>query len=116
MSSDPESLFEDADNDFEDFAEALDGGESPESLDEIGTTSAEAEPQPAPATTRTESSRGSSRRSFLKSLTIYDAMLIASAASILIACLLLMLELSSFGGPFFQWRTSEALVEALTPP
>ena len=62
-----------------------------------------------------EASRGS-RLSFLKTLTIYDAILVASALSIALACLLLFLEVTSFGGLFFQWRTGEALAEPLTPP
>ena len=63
-----------------------------------------------------ESSSASSRLDFLKTLSVYDAMLIASALSISLAVLLMFIELTSFGGIFFQWRTSEAYVEPLAPP
>ena len=61
-------------------------------------------------------SSGTSRFDFLKTLTVYDAMLIASAVSISLAVILMLLELTSFGGIFFQWRTGEAFAEPLNPP
>ncbi len=59
---------------------------------------------------------GNSRFAFLKTLTVYDAMLIASALSISLAVVLMLLELTSFGGIFFQWRTGEAYAEPVNPP
>lgn len=58
----------------------------------------------------------SSRTSWLRNLTVYDAMLLTSLLGISFACLLMLMELFSFGFPFFQWRTGEALVEPLRPP
>lgn len=115
MASEPESLFDEIEDDGLEAFESLDDAAEMDPVDEIGQTSAEAaEPvQPAPAAAAATEPR---RRRFGSSLSIYDAMLIASAACILIACVLLVIELSSFGGPFFQWRTSEALVEPITPP
>lgn len=123
MASEPESLFDEIDEDAVEAMDSLDdlaGMDSVDdlaemdSIDEIGETS-----QPAAETMQPageEPSARSSRFGFLKSLSIYEAMLIASAVAILIACTLLFFELSTFGGPFFQWRTSEAFVEPLTPP
>lgn len=118
MASEPESLFDEIEEDAVDAMESFDDIAEMDDVDEIGDTSAEAaEPVPAAAAANERPTPRSNRLGFFKSLTIYDGMLIVSALSILIACLLLVLELSSFGGGlFYQWRTSEALVEPLTPP
>lgn len=58
-----------------------------------------------------------SRLEFLKGMTVYDAMLVASALSIMLAILLMFIELTSFGGIFvFQWRTTEAGFDSITLP
>ena len=85
--------------------EELDGIDEAENTTEVGTPSEES-----------SSVSRSSRAGMLSSLTIYDAMLIASALSISVAVVLMALELTSFGGLFYQWRTSEAEVNAITLP
>lgn len=105
MSSEAQPEFDDLDN-----IEELD--QAPDAVEEIGETSTEAAPQETAST----STSSSSRLGFLSTLTIYDAMLIASALSISLAVVLMALELTSFGSLFFQWRTTEAEVNALTLP
>ncbi|MEM9411483.1 MAG: hypothetical protein AAGA30_10240 [Planctomycetota bacterium] len=68
------------------------------------------------ADAETDSNPRGGRLEILKSLSVYDGMLVASAVSISLACLLLVMELSTFDGLFFQWRTGEVEVKALTPP
>ena len=105
MSSEAHPEFDELEN-IEELDEAQDA------IEEIGETSAEAVPESenSPAAT------SSGRFSFLQSLSIYDAMLIASALSVSLAILLMALELTSFGSLFFQWRTTEAQVGPLTLP
>ena len=56
------------------------------------------------------------RFGFLSKMTIFDTMLVTSAICITVACMLLVLELSTFSDGFFnQWRTGEAFVEPLRP-
>lgn len=102
-----EQLQENLDDGFEAADEAIDDIAEDISEEATGETSAEA------ATNALSSSEG--RKSLLKNMTIYDAMLMASALSIALACGLMFLELTSFGGLFFQWRTGEAFVEPLQP-
>ena len=107
MSGEFENNLEELEENFEDGFEAAE----------------EIQEDPITETSQTETSQSarealtsdSGRRSLLKSLTVYDAMLIASTLSIALACMLLFLELTSFGGLFFWWRTGEAFVEPLTP-
>ena len=109
MSSEFDSNLEEFDDDFqaadeivEDFAEQV----------EDPAPTAEVSEETVPAASDTSAN---SRMLLLKSLTLYDSMLIASALCITLACALMALELTSFGSLFFQWRTGEAFVEALNP-
>ncbi len=79
-----------------------------EANENVGQTSEE--------TATATSSRSSSRLGFLSSMTIYDTMLVASALSVSVAIVLMVMELSSFDGLFFQWRTTEAEVSPITLP
>lgn len=97
--------------DFEEFSNVDEAVDAPAPATEEQVVEAAEET----VSTREESTT-TSRLEFLKTLTVYDAMLIASALSISIAILLMFLELTSFGGIFFQWRTSEAYAEPLAPP
>lgn len=104
MSSEADPAIEELDEIEENVQDVAE--EIQDDIEEVGTTSAE-------QTGRTDRS---SRFDFLKTLTIYDAMLIASAVSVSFAILLMFLELTSFGFPFFQWRTTEAEVAPITLP
>ena len=114
MSAEFENNLEELEDNFEDGFEEAD-----EVLDEIvedfqeEEVTAETSEEAKSNTATASGSKG--QLAFFKGMTIYDAMLMASALSITVACILLFLELTSFGGLFFQWRTGEAFVEPLTP-
>ena len=120
MSSDFDSLeeFDNLDDDIQ-AADAMDEIVEDEIVDDISEdTGASAETSQEAETVQeaeTTPATRSNRLSFVKSMTIYDGMLVASALCVSLACVLLVLELTSFGGLFFQWRTTEAIVEPLTP-
>ncbi len=106
--------FDDLEDPFQDAqSEAVVEQAMPEAS---GSTSREIERSTGRADSAARRVTASSRLEFLKSMTVYDAMLVASALSIMLAILLMFIELTSFGGIFFQWRTTEAGFDSITPP
>ena len=78
--------------------------EQPDDLEEIGQTS-------------TESESESSSSSWKDGFNIYNAMLIVSAACILLATILMFMQLRNYGSILsgeFPWRTSDAITAPLS--
>ena len=94
---------------FDDAVDAVEEGATAQ-------TSVQSEVLKSADTATTDDDDDSSRTGWLRSLTVYDAMLLTSLLAISLAGLLMLMELFSFGFPFFQWRTGEALIEPLRPP
>ena len=94
--------------------ENLDGVE--EATEDLSEQSSNVQTSDQSSAAEASAESNSSRFGFLSSLTVYDAMLLTSLLAVSLASVLMLLELFSFGFPFFQWRTGEALVEPVRPP
>ena len=106
--------------DFEEFEELETLEQVENAVEERAESSASAqtssESESANEADSTDQASSSTRLGWMSNLTVYDAMLLASLVTISLACVLMLMELFSFGFPFFQWRTSEAFVEPVRPP
>lgn len=107
MSREPDQIFDELEPESDAVQTSLDKG----------LNSDRPEPAPTSAPTATpRSSRLAGLSGSYKEMSVYDGLLLASAALIAVAATLMFLELMSFGvKPWGHWNTEDAAVASVNP-